>query len=287
MQIKYINKYKDSIVIDSNPSSLRLYDLEGRCGLSNDISISKTTYIDGVNINSTSLSYRELTIVGKIISNNKVEIENIKRKLIRTFTVKDKGTLYFKSNDTSEEYCIDTIVSNAPVFNHESFNIVGFIIELVAPNPYWRDKAEKRFEIAKVEGNFRFPLTMPTMVGTKESSLFFNCNNAGDVDSGIKIEFYAREEVLNPALIDTNTNQFIKVNKRMAKDERIIINTNAGDKSIISIVDGVETKILQYLDFDSSFLQLNRGDNLLKYQADEGMNFLTCDIYYTPKYLGV
>ena len=128
---------------------------------------------------------------------------------------------------------------------------------------------------------------MPTMVGTKESSLFVNCNNTGDVDSGIKIEFYAREEVLNPTLIDTHTNQVIKVNKRMAKDERIIINTNAGDKSIISIVDGVETKILQYLDFESSFLQLNRGDNLLKYQADEVINFLTCDIYYTPKYLGV
>ena len=287
MQIKYINKYKDSIVIDSKPSSLRLYDLEGRCGLSNDISISKTTYIDGVNINSTSLSYRELTIVGKIISNDKVEIENIKRKLIRTFTVKDKGTLYFKSNDTSEEYCIDTIVSNAPVFNQESFNVVDFIIELVAPNPYWRSQREARLEIAQTKGNFRFPLNLPTIKGKKESSLFVNFNNIGDVDSGMRIEFYAKEEVLNPSLFDVSTRQFIKINKLMAKDERIVINTNHGEKNIISIVGGVETKILQYLDFESSFLQLSRGDNLLRYGADSGVEFIVCDLYYSPKYLGV
>ena len=287
MQIKYTNKYKDSIVIDSKPSSLRLYDLEGRSGLANDISSIKTTYTDGIIINSTSLGQRDLVITGKIISNNKNEVENLKRKLIRTLTVKDKGTLYFKNSDTSQEYCIDVIVSNAPVFNNESFNIIDFIIELIAPSPYWRSQSEARLEIAQTKGNFRFPLNLPTIKGKKESSLFVNFNNIGDVDSGMRIEFYAKEEVLNPSLFDVSTRQFIKINKLMAKDERIVINTNHGEKNIISIVGGVETKILQYLDFESSFLQLSRGDNLLRYGADSGVEFLVCDLYYSPKYLGV
>ena len=287
MQVKYINKYEDSIIIDSKPSSLRLYDVEGRCGLSNDISVTKTTYTDGVIINSTTLGQRDITIIGKIISNNKTEIENIKKKLIRTFTVKDKGTLYFKSNDEVEEYCIDTIVSNAPIFSQASYNIIDFIIELVAPNPYWRNKSEVRFEASKITSNFRFPLNLPTAKGYKDTSLFVNCNNIGDVDSGMRIEFYAKDPVLNPCLFNVNTRQFIKINKLMDAGERIIINTNAGEKSIISVVEGVETKILQYIDFNSNFIQLNRGDNLLKYQADEGIEYLTCNIYYSPKYLGV
>ena len=274
MQVRYTNKYKDSIEINSNPSSLRLYDLEGRCGLSNEISVSKTTYTDGVIINSTTLGQRDLIIVGKIISNNKVEIESIKRKLIRTFTVKDNGTLYFKNNDDSNEYCIDAIVSNAPIFTSVSYNVIDFIIELVAPNPYWRNKTEARIEIASIKGSFHFPLNLPTIKGYREPNLIVNCNNVGDVDSGMRVEFYAKEPVLNPSLFDINTRQFIKIN-------------NAGEKSIISIIEGVETKILHLLDLNSSFLQLSRGDNLLKYEADEGVEFLFCDIYYSPKYLGV
>lgn len=287
MQIRYVNKYKDSIELNSNPSSLRLYDLEGRDGLQNEISVSKTTYVDGIGINSTTVGQRDMAIVGKIISNNILEVENIKRKLLRSFTLKDKGVLYFKNNSESKEYCIDVVVSNAPMFTNISYNVIDFIIELVAPLPYWRDKLEAKTEIAKIKGSFHFPLNLPAIMGYKQPNLIVNCKNVGDVDTGMRIEFYAKNPVLNPGLFDVNTRQFIKVNKQMVKGERIILNTNAGHKNITSVVDGIETKILHLIDFSSNFIQLQRGDNLLRYQADEGIDFLTCDIYYSPKYLGV
>ena len=73
----------------------------------------------------------------------------------------------------------------------------------------------------------------------------------------------------------------------MARGEKITINTNVGKKYITSNLNGVETKILHLLDFESDFLQLKKGDNLFRYNADEGIDFLTCNIYYSPKYLGV
>lgn len=291
MQIRYTNSFNNNITINSKPSSLRLLDLEGRDGLENQISTTKTTNIDGIIVNSTTVGNRDLAIVGNIYSKNVSEIEKIKRDLISIFTIKEHGALYFKDTDDSKEYCIECIVSNAPKFTVNDYGIIKFRIELIAPIPFWTDALDAKVEIAQIKGSFHFPLIIPktqgTILGYKQPSLIVNCNNQGDVNTGMRIEFYANNPVTNPSLFDVNTRKYIKINKSMVKDEKIIINTNVGKKSIVSIINGVETKILHLFDFSSDFLQIYKGDNLLRYNADSGIEFLTCNIYYSQKYLGV
>lgn len=65
MQIKYINENNKSIELNTNPSFLRLYDVEGKDGLSNQISSSKTTFTDGINVFNTTINERSLAIIGK------------------------------------------------------------------------------------------------------------------------------------------------------------------------------------------------------------------------------
>ncbi|MGL5718842.1 MAG: phage tail family protein [Paraclostridium sp.] len=287
MQIRYINQYNKEIKFDTKPSSLRLYDLEGRSGLQNNISFSNTTYIDGSTVNSQVINKRDMSIVGKIISRNVLEVDQIKRDLTSTFTLKGEGILFFKDNENSKEYCIRCVVSKGVVFSQDDYGIVSFIIELISPNPFWKDGAEAKVEIANIKGAFHFPLRLPTIMGYKEPSLIVNCNNTGDVNIGMRLEFIAKNPLTNPSLFDVNTRQYIKINKAMVKGEKIIIDTNIGQKGIVSVIDNVETKILHLMDFDSSFLQLQKGDNLYRYNADTGIEFLTCNIYYSPSYLGV
>src|SRR5665648_504005 len=41
-----------------------------------------------------------------------------------------------------------------------------------------------------------------------------------------------------------------------------------------------------YIDLGSTFLQLDVGDNLMRYDADTGIDNLEVSIYFTPQYLG-
>ena len=286
MQIRYVNKFNNSITFDSKPSTLRLYGVDGKDGLKNQISTTKTTYVDGVNVSSATVNERSLSIIGKIFSKDKSEVERIKRDLIKAFTIKGEGVLYYMETEDSKEYCIDCIVSNAPIFSQNDYGITNFIIDLVAPMPFWRDKLESKTEVAQIKGSFHFPLNLPTMMGYKQPGLIVNCNNVGDVNVGMRIEFIAKSQLTNPSLFDVNTREFIKINKVMVAGEKIVINTNAGKKSITSVLNNVETKILHFIDFSSSFLQLQKGDNLLRYDAEEGLQFLTCNIYYSPTIFG-
>jgi len=104
------------------------------------------------------------------------------------------------------------------------------------------------------------------------------------------IEFYARGTLKNPSLFNINTREFIKINKSMVAGEKIIVNTNYGKKKITQNINGVKADILNYLDIvggGDTFLQLDIGDNLFRYDADENLNNLEVSIYFSPQYLGV
>jgi hypothetical protein len=45
--------------------------------------------------------------------------------------------------------------------------------------------------------------------------------------------------------------------------------------------------VFNYIDLQTTFLQLDIGDNLLRYDAESGLDNLEVAIYFTPKYVGV
>ena len=154
-----------------------------------------------------------------------------------------------------------------------------------------RNILESKINIALWKGRFKFPLIIPKdvgiIVGLREPSLIVNVNNTGDVKCGIIIEFKAKGSLRNPSLYNVNTREYIKINKEMVAGEVIKVNTNIGSKKITKVLSGVETNILNYIDLNSVFLQLDVGDNLFRYDAEENLNNLEVSIYYNPYYLGV
>ena len=101
------------------------------------------------------------------------------------------------------------------------------------------------------------------------------------------IEFKAVGAVQTPSLINLNTQEFLKINRVMQAGEVITVNTNQGNKKITSELNNRTTNIFNELSFDSTFLQLDLGDNLFRYGAESDLNNLEIDVYYNPRYLGV
>jgi hypothetical protein len=103
----------------------------------------------------------------------------------------------------------------------------------------------------------------------------------------MRIVFRALGELENPQLFNVNTREYMKLNYTMQGGDVITVDTSYGAKNIILTRNGVETNIYRYMDVDSTFLQLDIGDNIFRYDADDGLSNLEVTVYFSQKYLGV
>lgn len=254
--------------------------------------VSKTKGVgqDGTTIEDVSLSDRPLQILGVIKGFSKEDIAKDRAKLLQVFNPKIKGWLQYEYGDVKRK--IRCQVQNAPKFSKKftNYKYQDFLIDLICPNPYWQDLNTVKTGIAYWKGTFEFPLELTEAgieLGIREPSLIVNVNNPGDVECGMKVEFRAISTVINPIIINVLTQEFIKLNRPIEAGEVITVNTHFGNKRIESKLNGIISNAFNYLDLESTFMQLEVGDNLFRYDAEENINNLEVNIYYSPQYLGV
>lgn len=283
----YTNSKGESVEI-SHSSLYFLQSVDGLGAIRNHLYTNKGIAQDGVTVVGQSLDFRDITIVGKIEDTNKDNALQLRQKLLRVFNPKLGGVLRYQLGDFIRE--IDCKIEHAPNFPASDSAFKPFIIQLFCPNPFWRNVDETKEEIALWVGDFEFELELTEdgiEMGHRELSLIVNVLNRGDVPCGMKIEFKALATVVNPSLINVNTQEYLKLNKTMSAGEVITVTTGFGSKKVLSSLNGVISNAFNYLDLGSTFLHLDVGDNLFRYDAEENLDNLEVSIYFTPIYLGV
>ena len=286
--LKYVNSDNKSIKL-GNSSPFLITTVDGLGSPQNEIYTQKSPYQDGVTATHSSLGSRNIVIEGKIIDNNRENRQSYRYKLLSAFNPKLDGKLIIDLGNVKRQ--IDCIVEQAPYFSSKAErNYQDFSINLIAPNPYWQDIATTKEEVAIWRGSFEFPLELVEEgieMGYREPSLIVNILNKGDVATGMRIQFKALATVENPSLFNVNTREYFKINKTMGAGEIITVTTGFGDKRVELNKNGVVSNAFNWIDLNSTFLQLEPGDNLLRYDASSGLDNLEVSIYHTPMYLGV
>lgn len=236
-----------------------------------------------------TLDVSDKTLEIAIKAANEIELINYESKIKKIFKpTLNEGWLIYK--DSVKELKTKCIINSVPVFSIVNSHIRQGLISLTANNPFWLELQESKEEIALWKPDFRFPLKITSAgikFGHREPSLIVNVANNGDVEAGMRVEFKALATLTNPSILNVNTQEFIKINKTMVAGEIISVSTYFGDKNIKSTLNGVTTNAINYIDFQSTFLQLDVGDNLFRYNADTNLDNLEVSIYYQPQYLGV
>ncbi|MCW6105662.1 phage tail family protein [Clostridium sporogenes] len=291
MDIKYLKLKLVSVnkTLELGNENYKISNIDGIEYPELELTINSNAYYDGSLVTNKRVNKRYISIQ----SDYKGEGKEIEREsLISFFNPKNKGKLIV-------DYCglQRAIEYEVEKFNSKLINVyddLSFIVDLTCPNPYWTDIELNKKQIALWKGDFHFPLVIPInkgiTMGHREPSLIVNVNNKGNVKTGMIIEFFARGTLSNPSLFNVNTREFIKINKGMVAGEKFIINTNVGKKKILQELNGATTDILNYLDIiggGDTFLQLDVGDNLFRYNADSNLDNLEVNIYFSPQYLGV
>lgn len=244
----------------------------------------------GVYIDSTTLEQRTVSISGWVIGDTYGELKDNKEVLNRLVNplhpidaiVQEKYKLTFKP-DYSVKYSVS--------YEENNEVLCKFLIQGTCADPMFTTKDKQSALVASIIPKFRFPLVIPQntgiLMGLREPSLLATLNNGGDIDTGLLVTFSCTSTVTNPSLLNVDTREFIKVNKVMSAGEQIVISTGSGEKYIKGIVNGVEYNYFKYMDFDSTWLQLHTGENILKYDADNNVDGLEVLISFLPKYLEV
>lgn len=245
----------------------------------------------GVYVTGTSLGTRDVEVVGWIIADTEKEMTDRKAMLNRFVNPQQlielsysKYRLKFLPN-SSIKYST-TIADNNEV-------VCKFKIQGLAADPLFKDDNEEKVSAASTKAMFHFPLIInvkkpPTiMFGIREPSLIVNVFNSGAVNTGMRIVFKALGTLTNPSLINVYTQEYFKLNKTMYAGDTVEVITTVGEKKVIAYINGIETNYFRYRDLDSTWLQLDVGDNLFRYDADGGIDNLEVYIYFSNKYLEV
>lgn len=244
----------------------------------------------GVYIDSTSLEERAVSIPGWVIGENFGDMKDnmtVLNHLVNPqheleLTLFNQYVLRFKP---------DYSIKYATPYEENNEVLCQFLIQGTCADPMFSTKRGILTQIASILPKFHFPLIIPKdkgiILGLRQPDLLATIVNDGDIDTGMVIEFSCNTAVVNPSLLHVGTQEFVKINKTITPGETITVSTMSGNKYVRGYHDGQTENYFQYWDWDSTWLQMYRGVNVLKYDADEGGDGLAVSVTFTPKLLEV
>lgn len=247
----------------------------------------------GVYVTGTTLETRDIEVIGWIVAQNENAMTNRKRMLNQFVNPQQRMSLTYQ--EYVLEFLPDRTIQYSAAAKENNEVVCKFKISGIAADPLFKKAVKSTVSAATTIGLFHFPLIInskdqdpPQIVfGLRQPALIVDVYNAGAVSTGMQIIFRATGTMSGPKLINVQTQEFFRINKTLVAGEEIIVDTVIGEKSIIGRNSGNASNYFKYRDIDSTWLQLNVGDNLFRYDADSNLENLEVYINYDNKYLEV
>lgn len=211
--------------------------------------------------------------------------EELRRKLIRILNPEKEGILYVERNNKSGR--INFVIENAVTYRQANIreNKLKILINLICPDPYFRDAEDTTVTFLKFVPMYRYPLAFPVGVGAPYGVQIttdgLSITNEGDVDIGIVVgvDVYGGD-IVNPAI--NCGDESIRVLTTLHDGDSMIIDMRPRLKNIY--INGVST-----FNFDrtSKWFLLSTGQSDISVSADSGVSNAKTTITYANKWLGV
>lgn len=281
-KLKYINSNNKSIEL-GNAAPFLVTNVDGLGSPQNEIYTQKSPYQDGVTATHSSLGPRNIVIEGKIIDSNRENRQIYRNSLLSALNPKLDGKLVIDLGNVKRQ--IDCRVEQAPYFpSNSEQNYQDFLINLFAPNPLWQDTYELGEEISTWIGGLQFPFSLPFTLKQRGETRQ-NIYNSGDVETPVEIIF--KGPALNPKIMNHTTGEFIRIKRELTSDDALYITTHFGNKRVETERNGERENAFHYIDLDSTFFELQVGDNLIEYTTESELISRGVEIRYYNRYLGV
>lgn len=264
----------------------------------------------GVSISSSSLKERSISIVGyayHILSDVEKQLYvSYKDRVEYAYKMicKKKGVLNELVNPLQiirlkiGGYYIEGKPSSSVTYGtFESDNnkyYCKFTISLYCNNPMFKKETEVKTILSGSIPKFHFPWILSnvpkkgTVMSVRRTYQLIPVDNEGTVEVGCKIILFAKGEVSNPRINNVHTGESLAINKTMIKGEKIVINTNEGEKEVRGVLDDIEMNYFKYWDYENDWMKFPIGTTLVGYSVNDGMeSLLDVSIELNPMKLGL
>lgn len=121
-------------------------------------------------------------------------------------------------------------------------------------------------------------------VGLKLAADFEDSSN---VARGLTVQFIATGTVTNPSLFEVRSQKGFKIRCQMHAGDVLTVTTGFKNKRIMLKSDGVEKGANNMWVFGSTWLQVEPGSNVFRYDAESGVDNLDVVMSSTPVFWGV
>ena len=237
------------------------------------VNLSSMANIDGKIYNSAKMNERNITILIKILP----PVEENRVDLYTYFKSKEYVKLYYKN--AMRDVYIDGYV--------ESFDCDFFTdnetaqVSILCPRPYFKDITENRTDFSQVEDLFEFPFGIEEAgmeLGRIDTLPRVNVISESDTETGIVILLNASGPVKNPVLYNTETRGAFGINYTMQAGDQITVNTIKGEKDIQLLRAGEYRNLMNYIQKNPDWFQLQDGDNVFTFEAEQGAENLVIEV---------
>ncbi len=123
--------------------------------------------------------------------------------------------------------------------------------------------------------------------GQLNNTLLSHLENNGEKETGAIFTITAMGSVTNPKITDTDTLKKMEVTTTLNAGDKLIISTIQGAKTITKVSNGVKSNMFNAKSIDFDFLQLHQGMTNLLYDATSNAGNMAISVEYTEKYGGV
>ena len=283
---------EDNVLIEfsyDEDADFFLETLDGAYSVTNNVVTSANTMTDGSTYQGSTTIQRNLVITASFDN----DYQERRDFLYRAFKPKSTGTFtYYEEEEVREiDYKVESIDID------EKGVVRNAVISLICPDPFFKDIQESSVAMAGWVPGFEFVHEFKAEgeeFGTRVAEKVKTIENDTAADNiGITIEIEATGPVTNPAIHHQEEDYYIKLGTAenpfvMTAGEILRITTGTNEKNVYLIeTDDTETKINEYLDEGSDFIQLVHGLNTFIYEADGGVDYMNVTISYRFRYLGV
>lgn len=259
--------------------------MEGFGDVEAHIQVQESPYQDGFTPVDSTLKERAINLEIAIQSKDWQNISKLKRLLSSVFNPKLKGTFYYFNGERSFE--ITGYPEHVPSFPDGSSNQTStfqrITIDILCPNPYWQDPNQTSKPLQAYVGNFTLPFTLPFELGVSGSRT--TLYNTGDIPAPVRIDIQG--PVSNPQITNKTNGQWLRVNRSIAADEILHIDTTQGQKRVEIYRGSHVYPAFGYLDHDSDWIQLEVGENEIEHIADAGDRKSLVAVTWNSMYVGV
>lgn len=270
-----------------------LVDMTGLGPGAATVNTSDWVTIPGSKVTNVRIPKRTITMDLRFIPTDTIpNVADIRRLSYEYFPLGENVTLKITDRDfdgKSRTYIIDGVVSK----NEPSIwsSTEGAAIEIMCPDPMFRDSVVEEFSFDNVKPLFHFvnpdeasgnPYPVGELLDTRESTVYVQSL----VQIGATIVLTAYGKVVNPSVYNRTTSELFGLDITMKKGDVIQIDTRPGYKAVRKL-EGAGTNIIQYMRINSKWVSLRRGENVIGVRCDEGISNLGIRFTATPLYIGI